>query len=493
MFITCCESERSIEKIKKEGFRVYAVQKSSDIEDTSDILEKEKPDWVVLDGYHFGPEYQRAIKASGYKLLVIDDYAHLEHYYADIILNQNYGSEKFSYNAGQHTRFLLGSQYVLLRREFLHYSNYERQIPDVAKKVLITMGGGDSENNTLKVIRSVNLIDTPLDVRVIIGASNPHYALIKQKAEGCRHNIEILLDVKDMASLMAWADVAVSSGGTTTWELAFMGLPSMLCIVADNQEYAVNALGKDRVFYSIGWIKDQTDKEIADALSSLVRNKSLRYKMHEKMIEVVDGNGVERVIDIMKKRANNLGNLSNTLRRNIDFGKIKFVNFINLSDDEKELICNWRNSDEIRKWMFTGHIISKEDHLNFIENLRKDDANFYWLVKVDNTSVGVTYFQKVDVNNKSSYFGIYSVKKGCGKLMLHHLMRLWFDILQMLTLKCELIEGNERAFRLYKDVGFNEDASRFIQKEGSMVKVISMTAVRSYLEKKNSMTGMNHA
>jgi len=35
-----------------------------------------------------------------------------------------------------------------------------------------------------------------------------------------------------MPELMAWADFAVSAGGSTCWELAFMGLPALVLIQA---------------------------------------------------------------------------------------------------------------------------------------------------------------------------------------------------------------------------------------------------------------------
>src|SRR5262245_3347577 len=45
--------------------------------------------WLVLDGYHFDTAYHQAIRAAGYRLLVIDDMGHLPEYAADVLLNQN--------------------------------------------------------------------------------------------------------------------------------------------------------------------------------------------------------------------------------------------------------------------------------------------------------------------------------------------------------------------------------------------------------------------
>jgi len=294
VFMTYCETEKLVERVKKEGFTVYPLQESDGIEETMAVLEKENPEWVVLDGYHFDTEYQKAIKEAGYKLLVIDDFAHLDRYHADIILNQNYGAEKFSYNAEPYTRFLLGTEYVLLRREFLKYMDFTREIPDTAKKLLITLGGADPKNNTLKVLRAATRIETRLDIKVIVGAGNPHYESIRNAAEGAGHDVEVLAGVEDMAPLMAWADVAVSAGGTTVWELAFMGLPALLCIVADNQEGAVNALAKEG-FPSAGWVKDTGIDTLSGKVSELLYNKNLRVSLAEKGRRIIDGQGTHRV------------------------------------------------------------------------------------------------------------------------------------------------------------------------------------------------------
>ncbi|HIP90070.1 MAG TPA: hypothetical protein EYH22_00770 [Candidatus Nanopusillus sp.] len=55
---------------------------------------------------------------------------------------------------------------------------------------------------------------------------------------------------------------------------------------------------------------------------------------------------------------------SELLTLNFDFGKLKFLNIINLNREELEIIRNWRNKDEIRKWMYTDHIITLEEHFN---------------------------------------------------------------------------------------------------------------------------------
>lgn len=302
IFVTYCESEEILKRIKDEGYKVHLLQKPDDRDGALLIIADEKPQWVVLDGYHFDTDYQKTIKNHGYKDLVIDDYAHLDRYYADIILNQNFGSEKLNYNTAPNTKMLIGTKYVLLRNEFMQYSDYKREWPDVAKKILLTMGGADPDNYTLKVVKALNLIDISLEVKIVVGVSNPHYESIRTEAGNSRHRMEILQNVHNMAQLMQWADVATSAGGTTLWELSFMGLPSLTCIVTDNQKDAVIALSEAKMHQTIKWIRNCSVQEISDSLKNLMNNRTIREKMSKDTRSLVDGKGVKRILGAMMNK-----------------------------------------------------------------------------------------------------------------------------------------------------------------------------------------------
>jgi UDP-2,4-diacetamido-2,4,6-trideoxy-beta-L-altropyranose hydrolase len=320
-FVTTTNSPALKAKLLSETMEVTylstGVGSEDDAAKTVDLARQITATWVVLDGYQFGTDYQRVIKDYGFKLLVMDDYAHLRHYYADLILNQNYGAEKFVYSMESYTKLLLGTRYVMLRQEFYEYIDYKREIPVVARKLLITFGGADQENHTLNVLRAINLIDTILEVKVVIGACNIHYKSIEEEKRMCRHNIEILKNVEDMASLMAWADVAVSAGGSTIWELAFMGLPSLLCIVAENHENVVKTLCDRSISISLSRLKDRSAKDISNSVANLIYDRLSRNKLHEECRKMVDGNGTERVINEMVTFPLNILFLGGNMGRNL--------------------------------------------------------------------------------------------------------------------------------------------------------------------------------
>lgn len=305
-FITACESNGLRQRLLDEGFQVIMLEQSypdpADWEVTSEVLAAHPGAWVVLDGYLFDPAYQRQIKEAGHHLLVIDDMAHLDHYYADVVLNQNINAERLHYSCEPYTRLLLGTSYALLRREFLKWRGWKREIPEVAQKVLVTLGGGDPNNVTLKVIRAINKLKLKdLEIKVVIGPSNPHIALLKEAVHHSPFTIHLLPSAKNMPELMSWADVAVSAGGSTCWELAFIGLPSLIIVLAENQQRVATGLEAKGVAINLGWHTSVSEADLASALSELMYNAQQRQEMSERGHQLVNGHGSVRVVAILRE------------------------------------------------------------------------------------------------------------------------------------------------------------------------------------------------
>jgi spore coat polysaccharide biosynthesis predicted glycosyltransferase SpsG len=98
---------------------------------------------------------------------------------------------------------------------------------------------------------------------------------------------------------MAWADVAISAGGTTCWELAFMGLPSILLILAENQRAIAEKLATLNLAVNLGWHQDVQSQNIADTLSALVQSTEQRTHMSKVSQQIVDGQGSFKVVSLL--------------------------------------------------------------------------------------------------------------------------------------------------------------------------------------------------
>jgi UDP-2,4-diacetamido-2,4,6-trideoxy-beta-L-altropyranose hydrolase len=272
-----------------------------DAKETIGLAHQLNANWIVLDGYHFGAEYQRILKESGLKLLFIDDCGYAEHYYADLVLNQNICADENLYpNREPYTRLLLGTRYALLRREFWQWRGWDRT-PSIPQKILVTLGGSDPDNVTLKVIQALPQVKVEaLEAIVVVGGSNPHYKQLQAAVQKFPFPISLKRNATNMPELMAWADVAIAAGGSTNWELAFMGLPSIIIVLADNQKEAVDQLGKMGIVVNLGWHKNVKTRKLLEAISALLIDKNLQHKMTQFAKELVDGEGSKRVLSNLK-------------------------------------------------------------------------------------------------------------------------------------------------------------------------------------------------
>lgn len=319
-FLMCQGASKLEARLESEGIEIkhlLAIPGSmDDAQETAKTATVRGASWVVLDGYQFNGGYQRLLKDLGLCLLCLDDYGHAEHYYADLVLNQNISAcEEIYSNRESYTKLLLGTKFSLLRQEFLSWRGWQRKSPTVAQKVLVTLGGADPDNVTLQVIQALQLIQIEgLEAIVVLGGSNPHYGQIQLATQASKINITLHRNVTDMSELMAWADMAISAGGSTNWELALMGLPSLIISLADNQTPNAIEMGAQGIVSYLGWHQHITSTEIIRAIETMAYDRQRRERMSQEGQKLVDGyygrqiiinylnsNSKERCLNILDK------------------------------------------------------------------------------------------------------------------------------------------------------------------------------------------------
>jgi UDP-2,4-diacetamido-2,4,6-trideoxy-beta-L-altropyranose hydrolase len=298
-------------KIKKEHFQLVRIHghpgTPKDLEETCTVISRfgGHKQTVAVDGYNFNADFQLGLKKTGCRLLFMDDYGQSEAYHADWVLNQNITARKEIYvKRGENTRPLLGTQFALLRREFHRHLREPKIIPKIASKVLLTLGGTDLGNVTGKVIEALKGL--PLELKVIVGGSNPNLADLRNAAEIAASktaSIDLIINPTDIPNLMKWADLAVAAGGSTAWELLFMGVPSLFFILANNQHAIGMVLDKKELGICLtGFEKPSDYARLAKEVSKLSIDFRRREKLSINCRSAVDGWGSRRVVEILKEK-----------------------------------------------------------------------------------------------------------------------------------------------------------------------------------------------
>lgn len=450
VFITACDNKGLLERLYEEGFRVHLLDKAypdpHDWEVTKEVLHDNPGAWVALDGYHFDSTYQRQIKEAGHPLLVIDDMAHLEHYYADIVLNQNLHAEQLHYSCEPYTRLLLGTRYVLLRREFLKWQGWKREIPEVAQKVLVTLGGADPDNVTLKVIQALQQVHVDrLETVVVVGPSNPHYEELQAAASDSRIPIQLEYNVTNMPELMAWADVAVSSASSTVWELMFVGVPVLVLILAENQRYLAKWVEIRGVARNLGWHEDVSLDRMVQAMTQLLRETRTRIEMSQRDREIIDGEGTARVV--MHLRGSKI-----RLRQ--------------AREGDCRLLWEWANDPEVRESAFSRNPISWETHVQwFMRKLHEPTCFLFIGVDDRDTPIGQVRFEvhkegeaEIDVSIERGKRGL-----GYGSLLISEAVEEVFHTIPIQIIHAFVKPHNEASMRAFEKANFKRQATKTVR------------------------------
>jgi UDP-2,4-diacetamido-2,4,6-trideoxy-beta-L-altropyranose hydrolase len=451
VFVIATQATPIEDRLVSEGMDVVHLSvepgSAEDARKTASLAWQLGATWVVVDGYHFGTEYQRIIQNGGLRLLFIDDYGHAQHYWADIVLNQNiYAHEGLYPNRSPDTQLLLGTRYALLRREFRQWQGWTRKISPVAQKVLVTLGGSDPDNVTLKVIQGLQRVDVQgLEAVVVVGGSNPHYEKLQAAVDASPFPISLERNVTNMPELMAWADVAISAGGSTTWELAFMGLPSLVLVLADNQRAIAEKLGEMGVAVNLGWHTNVSVAEIAQAMKQLLISSRIRAEMARHGQELIDGEGTTRVLMHLQDQP---------------------LRLRPVRQEDCKLLWEWANDPEVRAASFSSEPIPWEQHLQWFAN-KLHDSNCYIFIVFDyeDRAIGQVRFERRDGNEAEISISLDKGKRGSGygSLFIDKAVKELFRHTSMASVYALIKPNNGISIRAFEKAHFKKLGNKTVR------------------------------
>jgi spore coat polysaccharide biosynthesis predicted glycosyltransferase SpsG len=222
---------------------------------------------------------------------------------ADVLVNQNlHANPRLYAGCSSDAKLLLGPTFALLRREFAPWRTWQRRVSPRVHRLLVTLGGSDDDNVAGKVIEALWMCSgLALDVRLVIGPAYAHRAKLAVACE--RLGVRVERGVTDMTPLLAWADVAITAAGSTTWEAAFFGLPAIVLTLADNQREIAASAHEAGLSINLGWHADVGPERIAEALTKLCDAPQLRQAMSQRGRRIVDGLGAGRVVEHLTRAA----------------------------------------------------------------------------------------------------------------------------------------------------------------------------------------------
>jgi UDP-2,4-diacetamido-2,4,6-trideoxy-beta-L-altropyranose hydrolase len=447
-------------RVRSEGMEIVRLtaraNSTKDAQEVAALASDQRAAWVVVDGYQFDSAYQRNLKNAGLKLLFVDDLGQCEHYFADLVLDQNvHASEKMYANREPYTQLLLGPRYAMLRREFQTTHQRRRGIPRTNRRLLVTMGGSDPDNLTLRLIEALSTLSlSNLDITVVAGGSNPQLPELQRALAGLKIPIHLVGNATNMPELMAQSDIAIICAGGTLWELLYMGCATLSYFRTPTQGQIIAELDAMGAVRNMGSIEDFEPTSLGRVVKEIIARQGCKEKMAQLGGKLVDGKGISRVLGYVLPEGMNRARLSTfpvepTQRE--DFLKMAQRHFRELNPAFRPA-PDWKNS--------------------YFDNIKRNPKySLRWIV-LNGQRVGFILFGVEEHRFLPRHTGIIfelyviperrreGIARACAEQIIDELRKASPSKIQL-----EVVEGNAAAAGLWKSLGFQKVTERFVLTE----------------------------
>lgn len=285
LFVTKKDYELGVKKLQESYFPIRIINENEDI---FEIIDDFQPDIVVNDILDTEKSYMSALKQKVSRIINFEDRGNGAAY-ADCVINALF-NEKCNGN------IYSGFKYFFIRDEFL--TAVPKPFLEQVKNIVILFGGSDPSDLTRKtygIFQKISEKFPAVNFHVITGFGYRYKNEVQTDEE---HHIYIHNDVKRVSKYLAEADMAITSQGRTMYELACMGVPSI--VLAQNAREMEHMFANiSNGFISLGMGKQQDDKTIQSTIEWLISTPYVRKQMHELLLEKDFTKGQERVIKLI--------------------------------------------------------------------------------------------------------------------------------------------------------------------------------------------------
>ncbi|RMH59817.1 MAG: hypothetical protein D6679_00675 [Candidatus Hydrogenedentota bacterium] len=263
-----------------------------DPEEEADAVLDVGPAVVVMDVGNTTHERMLPFKEAECAVVTFDDLGD-GRYLADLVVDANLTTRTNPEKMVTGTRYLLGLDYVILSPEITAVAP-RRRVREL-QSVLLAFGGSDPAGITIEAIKALDAFDSDVDLMVVVGPAFKKEEELNRVLLKTSREFRILDRPLHLGKAFASADVAVVSGGITLCEAAFLGVPAVVLSQSDVQARNVTPFRQAGAVIDLGVGTRENVRKLPGILKELA-DKERREGMAEKIRELVDGEGLDRIV-----------------------------------------------------------------------------------------------------------------------------------------------------------------------------------------------------
>lgn len=242
--------------------------------------------------------YHRALRAYGAPFVLSIEDSRMIGFTSNVAVIWNSGNKhELTGAALDDCRVMVGLRYFICHPQIAAAGRGKRAIREEASRVLVSIGGSDPKGITAKVARALaSLPDITVEAKIVLGTAAT--SELWQKVEKACDSASGLTSLKftdSMATLLQWADIAITGEGLVKYEAAITGTPSLMISQFDHDSQPIREFIQLGCARYLGSGDKLSEADIADAVTELLTDSVGRAALSRAGKTAVDGRGMERI------------------------------------------------------------------------------------------------------------------------------------------------------------------------------------------------------
>lgn len=132
-----------------------------------------------------------------------------------------------------------------------------------------------------------------------------------------------------------------------------------------------------------------------------------------------------------------------------------------MADADVERVLGWRNHLEVRRYMYTQHEITLDEHQLWFERARQDPRKHLLIFEADDQALGFVSFRELD-SGATADWGFYAAPdapKGSGRELGRVALDHAFNDIKLHKVCAQALAYNERSIEFHQSLGFQQEGT----------------------------------
>ena len=197
----------------------------------------------------------------------------------------------------------------------------------------------------------------------MVGPNYKHFAELDNFKRYSNATLRIHKNIDRIEPLAERADLAITSGHTGCYSLAYFGIPTILVSTPESNQRIIATLHHNRAGLSLAYQNESNDGSpptVFETIKKLLTDQFKRHSLSRHAMDLVDGHGAKRIV-------NSMARCSITLR--------------DANDRDCEMLWHWRNDPEVRSVALNQEPLAWTTLTDWFYHAQNDPSQQVWIIE----------------------------------------------------------------------------------------------------------------